>query len=602
MPVQGNSQAAQVGAANPLTPTGESTVAGSGSLPLKLAVTLLVLILGAVEGWFERTDFATDAISYLDISRAIPSKDWKMILNPLWSVGYPLLLAAARPFFSPTPAGEWLSIHAVNLMVFFCAWLAFIFLLKSASRLVSGGLSCDKLDLPEFLLLAGTAVFIAIELCVDTASRVGPDSLVSMLFFLATALVLRILQSQDHRFALGLGLVLGAGYWSKGIFLPLSLNLVLVLAAALAWKKRNPAPAFVALVVFAVVTLPYVAALSWSYGHFTLGESGRLNYAFHVNYLPRWTNWQGQPPGYGTPIHPTHEVMKNPSLFVFGEPYHNTYPPFGNVVYWYEGYRQFWSPKYQLIGIARDIRYLLQILFTQPIFYAVTLSMILLVAGTSNRKVWFQSAGKLWPFYVPALLGVALYVQVHLEARYLGSFLAILCLVPFVTTLSLHKMPSATIQRIVLAVMALGALMNYAIVDRAVFAHIRHHYTFQDDPQWKLGTGLQKLGFHPGDGFGAIGGPNASCTWAYIVHLRIVAELGGEPYDQQHPAKGLSGHEVEYFWRTDPETRAKILNLFHQGGAVAVIASDKPADISVPLGWRRVEGTGTWVYSFSSSQ
>src|SRR5580658_3122539 len=57
----------------------------------EIAVSVLVLILGALEGWYRRTDFSTDAISYLDISRAIPLKDWKMIFNPLWSVGYPLL-------------------------------------------------------------------------------------------------------------------------------------------------------------------------------------------------------------------------------------------------------------------------------------------------------------------------------------------------------------------------------------------------------------------------------------------------------------------------------------------------------------------------------
>ena len=74
-------------------------------------LTCFVLVLGAVEGWFWRTDFATDAISYLDISRAIPARDWKMIFNPLWSVGYPLLMAIGRPLFPATPNGEWLSIQ-----------------------------------------------------------------------------------------------------------------------------------------------------------------------------------------------------------------------------------------------------------------------------------------------------------------------------------------------------------------------------------------------------------------------------------------------------------------------------------------------------------
>jgi hypothetical protein len=170
-----------------------------------------------------------------------------------------------------------------------------------------------------------------------------------------------------------------------------------------------------------LMVLPYAAGLSWSYGHFTLGESGTLNYAFHVNYLPRWTNWQGEPGGYGTPIHPTHQLMKDPDLFSFAEPYHNTYPPFGNIVYWYQGYRHFWSPKYQAIGIGRDLEYLLQALVPQPIFYAVLLAAIVIFAAEKDRKGWFRSAVGAWPFYLPAVIGIALYVQVHLELSRLIS-------------------------------------------------------------------------------------------------------------------------------------------------------------------------------------
>jgi hypothetical protein len=572
---------------------------------LTIVLTCVVLLLGIVEGWFERTDFTTDAISYLDISRAIPAKDWKMVFNPLWSVGYPLLLAISRPHFPATASGEWLSIHVVNLVVFLCAWFSFLYLLSSFASFFEGIPRTQAIQRYRFLLLTGTCVFIGIEICIDTVSRVGPDLLVSTLFFLGTAILLRLLRSESRArtIFLGviLGMILGAGYWTKGIFLPLSFILLLVNAAALLWKKRNPTPALVAFVVFAFIAAPYAAGLSWSFGRFTLGESGRLNYAFHVNYLPRWTNWQGGPLGYGVPIHPTHQVMKDPNLFVFGKPYHNTYPPFGNVVYWYVGYRQFWTPKYQAIGIARDIWYLVKILIAQPIFYAVAISAILLLVSADDRKVWLRTAGRLWPFYLSALLAIALYVQVHLEARYLGSFLTTLCMLPFVTTIGLGRMPLIGVRKAVLLIMTAGALLNYAYVDRDVFTNIRHHYTYKDNPEWKLGMGLQRLGLEPGDGLGAVGGPNASCTWAYIAHLRIVAELGGNPYDQHHPAEGMSGNEQQVFWHSSPAMQAKILELFKQAGAVAVIAAGKPADVNQPPGWQQVNGTETWVYRFATS-
>ena len=58
---------------------------------LYVLLALPVLALGAIEGWYKRTFYTTDAISYLDISRAIPRHEWKLVFNPLWSSGYPFL-------------------------------------------------------------------------------------------------------------------------------------------------------------------------------------------------------------------------------------------------------------------------------------------------------------------------------------------------------------------------------------------------------------------------------------------------------------------------------------------------------------------------------
>jgi hypothetical protein len=581
-------------------PTGLTATARNWPEPFwqRLLLTCFILFLGAIEGWYKRTDFATDAISYLDVSRAIPAHDWKMVFNPLWSVGYPLLLAMVRPLFPSSASGEWLAIHVLNMAVFLGTWLSFIYLLKSLDFFQPGEDPGEALQRRRIIHYAGVCIFIAIQLCIDSVSRVGPDLLVSTFFFLGTATVLRLLRNPGIGRAVVLGLICGAGYWTKGIFFPLAFILIAVTGGAFIVKKKRLGPSPVALAVFLIVAAPYIAGLSRSFGHFTTGESGKLNYMFHVNYLPRWTNWQGGPSGYGTPIHPTHEVMKNPDLFVFSEPYHNTYPPFGNVVYWYQGYRYFWSPKYQATGIARDLRYLAEIVFKQPIFYAVALSGLLLLFSADDRRKWIVTALKLWPFYLAALLGIVLYVQVHLEDRYLGSFLTILCLVPFAVTAEFKTLPSRKTQVQIFVVLALGASLNYAFVDRDIFSHMRHHYTYAENPQWKLGMGLQRIGLKPGDEVAVVGGPNASCTWAYVARVRIVAELGGDPYDQLHPIAGPANQEVGQFWHGSPVLQEKILNLFHDAGAVAAVASDKPADVTTPPGWQHVDGTDSWVYRF----
>ena len=80
--------------------------------------------------------------------------------------------------------------------------------------------------------------------------------------------------------------------------------------------------------------------------------------------------------------------------------------------------------------------------------------------------------------------------------------------------------------------------------------------------------------------------------------VRIVAELGGDPFDQLHPIAGPTNQEVGQFWHGSPALQAKILELFHDAGAVAAVASDKPADVSTPPGWQHVDDTNTWVYLF----
>jgi len=594
--------------------TGRDEVAVRRSLLLRAAfyqpaVTVILFALAWLEGWYKRTDFSTDAISYLDISRAIPLHEWKMIFNPLWSVGYPLLLAVARPFFAADANGEWLSIHVVNMAVFVATWCAFLFLLRTLTAAIPAIANREQARL--FLFVAGASIFASIQLCIDSVSRVGPDLLVSTLFFTGTALVLRLVASASSRTGSGskagsgravwkqailLGVTLAAGYWVKGIFLALAL--VLLAAAALAlWKHKKPMlPALLAGLLFASLIAPYVAALSWSYGRFTLGESGALNYAFHVNLLPRWTNWQGEPAGYGKPIHPTHQLSSNPDIYSFAEPYHNTYPPFGNIVYWYQGYRRFLSPRYQAIAIARDLQYLVQALVPQPIFYVILLAVILILLRPAVRSEWLKQAARSWPLFLPAAMGVLLYIQVHLEDRYLGSFLTILSLAPFAALACIFDRVPVKIAKGLLLLLAVGSAVNFAVVNRDVFAHLRGGYTYAQNPQWKLGLALKNAGMQPGDAMAVIGGPNAACTWAYIAHLRIIAELGGEPFNQQHPVPSNQPSAVARFWRASAAEQQRDVEILRTTGARAIIASEKPAEVNPPVGWRLLPETQTWMY------
>lgn len=556
---------------------------------LHVVLLVCVLALGALEDWYKRADFSTDAISYLDIGRAIPAREWKLVFNPLWSAGYPFLIAGARPLFPPSADGEWAALHVLNFLIYVGVYFAFLYLL--------GGLAAIRRESPRLspsLLVAGCCLFLATELCVDSVARISPDLLVSGLFFVALGLVLRLFRKPGFPLALCLGLVLGCGYVVKAVFLFLSIFILMVVAAGL-WRKtrgwRYPA---VAAAVFALLVGLYASGLSWSYGRFTLGESGALNYAFHVNLLPRWTNWQGGPRGYGMPLHPTRRVLDRPPVFEFAEPYHNTYPPFGNVVYWYEGYHRFWSFGRQAAGIARNILYLGRILWRLPMVWALVAAALVIGFSARNKTGLLGRTMALWPVFVPAVLAIALYVPVHLEDRYLGSFLAAIGLIPVALIADVRNELPRGLVGILVGIVALGAIVTLATYDRQVFSAAFHHQDYHDNSDWRLAEYLRNSGFGPGGKVAAVGGPSASCTWAYLDGLRIVAEMGGEPYDPQHPSPDPPGTTERVFWSSGPQMQQKVLQLFKQSGAAVAVAPGKPPELQLPQ-WDHVPGTSWWV-------
>ncbi len=570
---------------------------------LYILLALPVLALGAIEGWYKRTFYTTDAISYLDISRAIPRHEWKLVFNPLWSSGYPFLIAIMRAFFPANAQGDWAAIHVLNLIVLLFAYGTFLWLLRSFQPDLPAGSENHE----RFLLFAGVCIFLCTELCINGASRVSPDPMVDGLFFASMGTSLRLLRKPSSAgLAILLGAILGAGYLAKAIFLPVSAIILVVTACALKVKKQKSVSLLLSAAVFAVFAIPYVAELSRSVGRFTMGDAGTLNYAFHVNLLPRYTNWQGGPEGYGTPIHPTHLLMKNPDFFEFGEPYHNTYPPFANAVYWYQGYRHFWSPKYQAAAIARNTYYLAVVLFRQPVTYAIAGVIFALFFLLRDRREWWLRTLAYWPFFLPALLGIDLYILVHLEDRYIASFLAVLGLLPFVSLCASERKIAGHIRLLILAVLVSATALSFVTADRIAFVRALHHQSYMQDPEWRQAAYLRQTGLKPGDKVGAIGGPNAECTWAYIDGLRIVAELGGAPYDA-HPVgphshwwtngTGSIDPIPQEFWASPPERQAKILNLFKQSGAVAVLAPAKSPQVNVP-GWQPIPDSATWIYRF----
>jgi hypothetical protein len=63
---------------------------------VQLLVSAAVMIAGALEGRYGKSELYGDDISYLDVANLIHAGDWRTALNPQWSIGYPCLISVVK--------------------------------------------------------------------------------------------------------------------------------------------------------------------------------------------------------------------------------------------------------------------------------------------------------------------------------------------------------------------------------------------------------------------------------------------------------------------------------------------------------------------------
>ena len=564
-----------------------------------VAMLTVALLLGAFECLFGRVAYSADAINYLNIVRAIHAGDWKLALSSYWSLGYPLLLSAITPLFPSTPSGEWAAIHLVNLAIFAITFFSFNRLVAVAAHLSSlGKLWSDEQE----LLLTGTfAVFLSTELCLDNVSRIGPDMLVSCLLFAAAQLLLQLCEQPRGRHAILLGIVLGMGYVTKSIFLPLTLLFCLV-AALLLWKKGGAMRSLALIAIGAgVFAAPYIAAVSWAQGRLTYGDAGPLNYAWSVDKVEPLGLWQGWPPGSGKPLHPAKLVLDSPHVYLFDGPFPATFNPFFNPPYYYQGLRIAFSWQAQVHAIGINLFRLIKLLRWQCLLYVLAICLALSMARSKESKPWRRVASDLLPVLLIAAGGTLIYLLVVVEARYMASFVAMFILVLFLAVVAenavakrseLRAWNSVLLAWVLAIACGLTLLANEKDSVRDVLGNAVHGRLFYNGDQWRAGLGMEQMGLGPGSKVAVMSdlvGASQS-TWAYMDRLQIVGILGGS-LDAAQTA------DYDAFWNSTPERQRQILWIFRDSGARAVVSISEPRGDGAP-GWARVAGTEFWVYRF----
>jgi hypothetical protein len=368
-----------------------------------------------------------------------------------------------------------------------------------------------------------------------------------------------------------LGAALALGYYSKSAMFLFGLA---ALAGLWMWPPKHVRRAGVvlALAVFLAGSAPLIGALSYRLGRLSIGESGRLAYAWYVNGVPAYTGWTGG--GNGSPTHGPRVLMENPRVLEFATPRGGTFPLWYDPVYWNEGVR----PRFDLRGqwaVLKDqaIAYGELFRFMNGLTAGAFLLAVLALrdrrprspdgAGAPGHRRWLI----LWPLSALAIYGV-----IHVEPRLVAPFFVLLWLALY--ALLAPRVATAGL-RIVLASVAgvtlLPSLVVSAVSARTSLADLRRGAQPEDR---QIAAGLVQAGLAPGDGI-AVVGEAYNAYFTQIAGVRITAQVP----------------DAEAFQRLGATRLGELATRLRAAGVKALVTRQKPA--SALTGWLPLSAAGT---------
>jgi hypothetical protein len=562
-------------------------VPGRHSLALVLAI---LIVLGLVDAWAGRQSYmAGDTVSYIDMARRIAGGDLQHAVNGQWSPLYPAMLALFIGPFQSNSFFEFSMVRGLSFLIFLGTVALFhSFLVRflghccgkvSAATAPAPLLSRRQFTIAAYALLAWGCFGLTI------VARVNPDLCVAAITFAAAGLLLSFKEGQvsKARFVL-FGATLGIGYLFKAVFFPLAF-LFLVGAAleprvrAVKWRLS------LSLLTFLLIASPLVTALSMKYDRLTFGETGRNAYRTDVLFMPL-VHWQGGPPGFGVPEHPTRKILEDPDVYEFATPIAATYSPWYDPTYWNVGAVARLDVFKYGRAIARNISRVAFLLW-----FAVPVLLLLVVARRWVRidlrsLLYFRS---LW---LVGIGNVALYIALLVEARYLAG-----CL-PLLAMLALAALRSRETASAPLLGTALAALLVFCIAIEAGPRLAKATVLLiaaRGDPRndaWLVADELKRRGVASGTPVAAIDRQDEwhwsvarIGDWALLARVPIVSEVFQ-----------LDLKDGKQFWDVSAERQASALDALRRTGARVVVASGVPARANT-TGWIRVQHTA-YYYRF----
>ncbi len=575
-------------------------MSASGEQPQKLKLFLWTgcVLLGLFQIWLGRNSMNPDGISYLDMGDAYFRGDWKMAINAYWSPLYSWIVALGLHIFHPSVRSEFQVVHLMQFIIYLFTIFSFHFFLLQVILWNHNQLSSKFLVITDWAwLILGYSLFLWSSLKLITLSNETPDMIAVAFLYLATGMMLRILNDGTNVFNfILLGVSLALGYFARAPFFPLTFVFLIITFSAIKNIRKALPLTLAALLSFLCLSGPFILALSNSKGQFTVGESGKLNYAWKVNgVVPQYIHWQGTP-GFGKPEHPTRRIFENPAIYEFGTPVGGTYPPWYDPSYWYEGVVTHFNFRQQLARIITSLRFCVDTFFhtedkssINPVFsadaFAVGYVILLLVSG--RKRFALKDLFENYPLILTSLFGLGMYALVSVHPRYVAGYLVLLWLGLFSSIkLADTQDNKRTTEAVTIAVALVVLLSSSVTLIFDTYGEFRNSLSGKNSfIAADVAEGLQKIGIQSGSKVANIG-YSFEAYWARLARAKIVSEI-------------TSDDEIN-FWKADTNVRNQVYEKFAETGALIVVTKNPPKWANLD-GWSELDHTNYFVHNLRNT-
>jgi len=540
----------------------------------------LAIVLGALHVWAHRNDLNPDSVSYIEMAEAAMRTGWHALVNGYWSPLYPAFLSVGFRILHPSMYWEFTVVHLVNFAVYLGDLLCFEFFVKEllAARRKEITSQDDLRSVPEKVFwIWGYLLFIWSNQYWLKPEYVNPYIIVAGLIYIATALLLRIYRGQGDWMAFaGLGAALGFAYLARTALFPPSFLFLACAFFLFGMARRSYSPALarsaLALAVFAMIAAPLVVSLSKEKHRMTFGDSGRMNYAMHVDGAPHMTHWQGLPTGTGIPAHPTRKISGDPPIYEFAQPVAGSYPAWYDPSYWYEGITAHFSLRGQMWVLFKSANMYFKMFSRSGALYVVFLALTLLVRKTGK---WDWGDRRFRLVWLPPLGTLGMYALVLVKQRYVSEFVLVLVLwILSSVRISIAGEEVFKKRAIGATILALALAMTWSSA-----LNLRDIIRNRPYDQEVVAEELREMGILPGTQVASIGS-GLEAYWAHLAEVRIIAEI---------PEHGMS------FLAVGPLRRREVLDKFRELGAKAVVTKTAAVAHSTE-GWQQVGQTQYYVW------